>query len=127
MTSSGEQVNVPLVNLRCATAIANGTLTGSEEAIDNYGFRMTTGQERSQDRSRKTSAIQPTPISRPLLPISKELIKNDRRCLPVMPLEATVQPCSPDNGQRCVVDTATTTQAIPDDGHTDRVLFERCF
>ena len=40
LKSGGEQVNIPLVNSLRATAIGTGTLTGAEEAIDNYGFRM---------------------------------------------------------------------------------------
>jgi len=40
LKSGGEQVNVPIVNSLRGTAIGVGTLTGNEEAIDNYGFRM---------------------------------------------------------------------------------------
>src|SRR5512139_266969 len=40
LKSGGEQVNVPIVNSLKGAAVANGTLTGNEEAIDNYGFRM---------------------------------------------------------------------------------------
>lgn len=35
----GEQVNIPLVTKLTGTAKSTGTLTGSEEAIDNYGMR----------------------------------------------------------------------------------------
>lgn len=36
----GDQINVPLVRALKNTAIATGTLTGNEEAIDNYGCRL---------------------------------------------------------------------------------------
>lgn len=36
----GDQINVPLVKALRNTAIATGTLTGNEEAIDNYGCRF---------------------------------------------------------------------------------------
>lgn len=35
----GEQVNIPLVTKLTGTAKSTGTLTGGEEAIDNYGMR----------------------------------------------------------------------------------------
>lgn len=40
LKAGGEQVNVPLVNALSATAVGSGTLSGNEENIDNYGFRM---------------------------------------------------------------------------------------
>jgi N4-gp56 family major capsid protein len=36
----GEQVNIPLVARLNGDAIGAGTLTGNEESIDNYGFRV---------------------------------------------------------------------------------------
>jgi hypothetical protein len=36
----GEQINVPLVNALRGTAKSTGTLSGSEESIDNYGCRL---------------------------------------------------------------------------------------
>lgn len=36
----GDQINVPLVKALRNTAIGSGTLTGNEEAIDNYGCRF---------------------------------------------------------------------------------------
>ncbi len=39
LTSGGEQMNIPLVARLNATAIGSGTLSGNEEAVDNYGMR----------------------------------------------------------------------------------------
>jgi hypothetical protein len=82
LKSGGEQVNVPLVNSLRATAIANGTLTGAEEAIDNYGFRMYIDWARNavktnrQEDHRDSADI--FDIARPLLTDwGKELIKNE--------------------------------------------------
>ncbi len=82
LKSGGEQVNVPLVNSLRATAIANGTLTGAEEAIDNYGFRMWIDWARNavktnrQEDHRDSADI--FDIARPLLTDwGKELIKNE--------------------------------------------------
>lgn len=36
----GEQVNIPLVTALAGTAKSTGTLTGNEEAINNYGMRV---------------------------------------------------------------------------------------
>jgi hypothetical protein len=36
----GDQINVPLIKALRNTAIGSGTLTGNEEAIDNYGCRF---------------------------------------------------------------------------------------
>lgn len=36
----GEQINVPLVNNLSGAGLSTGTLTGAEEAIDNYGCRL---------------------------------------------------------------------------------------
>lgn len=82
LKSGGEQVNVPLVNSLRATAIANGTLVGAEEAIDNYGFRMWIDWARNavktnrQEDQRDSADI--FDIARPLLSDwGKELIKNE--------------------------------------------------
>src|SRR5262245_28638064 len=82
LKSGGEQVNVPLVNSLRATAIANGTLTGAEEAIDNYGFRMWIDWARNavktnrQEDQRDSADI--FDVARPLLADwGKELIKNE--------------------------------------------------
>jgi hypothetical protein len=82
LKSGGEQVNVPLVNSLRATAIANGTLVGAEEAIDNYGFRMYIDWARNavktnrQEDHRDSANI--FDIARPLLTDwGKELIKNE--------------------------------------------------
>lgn len=36
----GEQINIPLVARLNAEGVGTGTLTGNEESIDNYGFRV---------------------------------------------------------------------------------------
>ena len=82
LKSGGEQVNVPLVNSLRATAIANGTLTGAEEAIDNYGFRMWIDWARNAVKTNKQEMQRDSAdifdIARPLLADwGKELIKNE--------------------------------------------------
>jgi N4-gp56 family major capsid protein len=82
LKSGGEQVNVPLVNSLRATAIANGTLTGAEEAIDNYGFRMWLDWARNAVKTNKQEDQRDSAdifdIARPLLTDwGKELIKNE--------------------------------------------------
>jgi N4-gp56 family major capsid protein len=82
LKSGGEQVNVPLVNSLRATAIATGTLTGAEEAIDNYGFRMWIDWARNAVRTTKAESQKDSAdifdIARPLLTDwGQELIKNE--------------------------------------------------
>jgi hypothetical protein len=82
LKSGGEQVNVPLVNSLRATAIANGTLVGSEEAIDNYGFRMWIDWARNAVKTNKQEIHRDSAdiysIARPLLADwGKELIRNE--------------------------------------------------
>jgi len=82
LKSGGEQVNVPLVNSLRATAVATGTLTGSEEAIDNYGFRMWIDWARNAVKTNKAEIQKDSAdifdIARPLLSDwGKELIKNE--------------------------------------------------
>lgn len=82
LKAGGEQVNVPLVNSLRATAIATGTLTGSEEAIDNYGFRMWIDWARNAVKTNKAEIQKDSAdifdIARPLLTDwGQELIKNE--------------------------------------------------
>ena len=133
LKSGGEQVNVPLVNSLRATAIANGTLTGSEEAIDNYGFRMWIDWARNavktnkQENQRDSADI--FDIARPLLADwGKELIKNEIvDAFMSLPLETAPSNLGTSAGQRVngvSWDTATTTQRNTwTTANTDRVLF----
>src|SRR5690242_1888743 len=82
LKAGGEQVNVPLVNRLQATAIANGTLVGNEESVDNYGFRMWIDWARNavvtnkQEIHRDSADI--FDVARPLLSDwGKELLKNE--------------------------------------------------
>src|SRR5262252_621447 len=82
LKSGGEQVNVPLVNSLRATAIGTGTLTGAEEAIDNYGFRMWIDWARNAVKTNRAEDQKDSAdifdIARPLLTDwGKELIKNE--------------------------------------------------
>lgn len=82
LKSGGEQVNVPLVNSLRAGAIGVGTLTGSEEAIDNYGFRMWLDWARNAVKTNKAETQKDSAdifdIARPLLTDwGQELIKNE--------------------------------------------------
>ena len=82
LKSGGEQVNIPLVNSLRETAIANGTLTGAEEAIDNYGFRMWIDWARNAVKTNKQEDQRDSAdifdVARPLLTDwGKELIKNE--------------------------------------------------
>ena len=106
LKAGGEQVNVPLVNSLRATAIANGTLTGAEEAIDNYGFRMWIDWARNavktnrQEDHRDSADI--FDIARPLLSDwGKELIKNEIvDSFFSIPLETAPANLGTANGQR---------------------------
>lgn len=106
LKSGGEQVNVPLVNSLRATAIANGTLTGAEEAIDNYGFRMWIDWARNAVRTNKQETQRDSAdifdIARPLLTDwGKELIKNEIvDALFSIPLEVVPANLGTANGQR---------------------------
>lgn len=40
LESDGKQINVPLIDVLRGAGVGTGTLTGNEEAIDNYGFPM---------------------------------------------------------------------------------------
>ncbi len=82
LKSGGEQVNIPLVNSLRATAIATGTLTGAEEAVDNYGFRMWIDWARNAVKTTRAEDHKDSAdifdIARPLLTDwGKELIKNE--------------------------------------------------
>jgi hypothetical protein len=82
LKSGGEQVNVPLVARLQATAVANGTLAGNEEAIDNYGFRMWIDWARNAVRTNKQEIHRDSAdifdYARPLLADwGKELLKNE--------------------------------------------------
>src|SRR5262252_4907431 len=82
LKSGGEQVNVPLVNSLRATAIGVGTLTGAEEAIDNYGFRMWIDWARNAVKTNKAEIQKDSAdifdVARPLLTDwGKELVKNE--------------------------------------------------
>lgn len=82
LKSGGEQVNVPLVNSLRATAIANGTLTGAEELIDNYGFRMWIDWARNAVKTNKQETQRDSAdifdLARPMLTDwGKELIRNE--------------------------------------------------
>jgi hypothetical protein len=82
LKAGGEQVNIPLTARLAATAIANGTLVGNEEAIDNYGCRMWIDWARNAVVSNKQEIHRDSAdifdIARPLLSDwGKELIKNE--------------------------------------------------
>ena len=52
----GDQINVPLVTRLKAVAIATGTLTGNEEAIDNMGLRLWIDWARNAVKTTKSDA-----------------------------------------------------------------------
>src|SRR5215471_16995601 len=134
LKSGGEQVNVPLVNSLRATAIANGTLTGAEEAIDNYGFRMWIDWARNavktnrQEDHRDSADI--FDIARPLLSDwGKELIKNEIvDSMFSIPLTTAPANLGTANGQRVngtpmTIGGAATPPTVWMLANTDRVLF----
>jgi hypothetical protein len=133
LKAGGEQVNVPLVARLQATAIANGTLAGNEEAIDEYGFRMWIDWARNAVKTNKQELHRASAdifdYARPLLSDwGKELLKNEI----VDALNCVVSESAPPNlgttnGQRVngiSIDSATSTQRntwVSD--NSDRVLF----
>jgi hypothetical protein len=133
LKAGGEQVNVPLVARLQATAIANGTLQGNEEAIDNYGFRMWIDWARNavrtnrQEMHRDSADIFDT--ARPLLTDwGKELIKNEiTDGFNSLPQETAPANLGTAAGQRVngiFIDNATAAQRntwVTD--NVDRVLF----
>jgi hypothetical protein len=133
LKSGGEQVNIPLVNRLAATAIANGTLVGNEEAIDNYGFRMYVDWARNavvtnkQEMQRDSADI--FDYARPLLSDwGKELIKNEVvDAFNNIPLQTAPAGLGSAAGQRVngiSIDAATAGQRntwVSD--NSDRVLF----
>lgn len=50
----GDTINLPLVAALRGSAIGTGTLTGNEESIDNYGFRMWLDWARNAVRAQKS-------------------------------------------------------------------------
>jgi len=137
LKSGGEQVNVPLVNSLRATAIGTGTLTGAEEAIDNYGFRMWIDWARNACKTNRAEDQKDSAdifdIARPLLTDwGKELIKNEIcDALLSIPLETAPANLGSANGQRVngvswqnATATAGTGQRdVWLTANTDRVLF----
>ena len=133
LKSGGEQVNVPLTARLQATAIANGTLVGNEEAIDNYGMRLWIDWARNavvtnkQEMQRDSADI--FDIARPLLSDwGKELIKNEIvDAFNSVTSESAPQNLGTSNGQRVngiSIDNATAAQRntwVSD--NSDRVLF----
>jgi hypothetical protein len=139
LKAGGEQVNVPLTSALRATAIANGTLVGAEEAIDNYGFRMWIDWARNavktnrQEIHRDSAAIYD--IARPLLSDwGKELIKNEI-CDAFLSIPSITAPANlgTANGQRVngfTWDNTTTSGASGSSNrdqwtsdNADRILF----
>jgi len=106
LKSGGEQVNVPLVNSLRATAIGTGTLSGNEESIDNYGFRMWIDWARNAVKTNKAEVQKDSAdifdVARPLLTDwGKELIKNEIvDALLSIPLETAPAGLGSANGQR---------------------------
>jgi uncharacterized protein DUF4043 len=133
LKAGGEQVNVPLVARLAAAAIANGTLVGNEEAIDNYGCRFWIDWARNavvtnkQEIHRQSADI--FDVARPLLSDwGKELLKNEV----IDAFNSVTSESAPPNlgtsaGQRVQgisIDTATAGQRntwVSD--NQDRVLF----
>ena len=133
LKSGGEQVNVPLVLSLRGTAIANGTLTGAEEAIDNYGFRMWIDWGRNAVKTNKQEMQRDSAdifdIARPLLADwGKELIKNEIvDAFLSLPLETAPANLGSANGQRVngiSFDNATAAQRNTwNAANSDRVLY----
>jgi hypothetical protein len=133
LKAGGEQVNVPLVARLQATAIANGTLMGNEEAIDNYGFRMWIDWARNAVRTNRQEMQRDSAdifdMARPLLADwGKELIKNEiTDAFNAVGSESAPAGLGSANGQRVngiPIDAATAGQRntwVTD--NVDRVLF----
>lgn len=71
LAADGKQINVPLVDQMRGAGKGTGTLTGNEEAIDNYGFPMWADWRRHATRwqksAEKDSAFNFREIGTPLL------------------------------------------------------------
>lgn len=71
LKNGGEQMNIPMVAKLAATAIGSGTLTGNEEAIDNYGMRAWLDWARNAVKTNKAEKQKDSAaifdVARPLL------------------------------------------------------------
>jgi len=133
LKAGGEQVNVPLVARLQAVAIANGTLAGNEEAIDNYGCRFWIDWARNAVRTNKQEIHRDSAdlfdYARPLLADwGKELLKNEIvDAFNSVTSESAPPNLGTANGQRVngvSIDSATAGQRntwVTD--NQDRVLF----
>jgi hypothetical protein len=133
LKSGGEQVNVPLVNSLSGTAYSTGTLTGNEEAIDNYGCRFWIDWARNAIKTNKAEIQKDSAdifdVARPLLSDwGKSLIRDEIiDAFNSLPSESAPANLGTTNGQRVngvYMDSATSTQRntwVSD--NSDRVLF----
>lgn len=102
----GEQINVPLVTNLRGTATSTGTLTGNEEAIDNYGCRLFVDWARhavaTNDAEEQKDSAAVFDEARPLLSDwGKDLQRNEIiEAFMALPHEAAPTGLGSENGQR---------------------------
>lgn len=134
LKNGGDQINIPLVSRLKNQPIANGTLVGNEEAIDNYGDRAWIDWARNavtvKESERQKSSIDLLGLMRPQLEDWGKETQRDEiiDALYAIPLASTAPAgLGSTNGQRvngALFDAATVAQRntwVTD--NADRVLF----
>ena len=133
LKQGGEQMNIPFVAALSGTAIATGTLTGNEEAIDNYGMRVWLDWARNAVKTNKAEKQKDSAaifdVARPLLSDWGKSLQRDEiiDALFALPSESAPANLGTTNGQR--VNGITFQGASAGNRNTwvtdnaDRVLF----
>lgn len=129
----GEQVNIPIVTRLKNTAYSTGTLSGNEEAIDNYGCRMYVDWARNSvatnNAEEQKDSADLFAEARPLLSDwGKELQRDEIiAAMAALPTESAPANIGSTNGQRTngiLYDAATAGQLNTwASDNSDRVLY----
>lgn len=133
----GDQINVPLVKALRGGAIGSGTLTGNEEAIDNYGCRFWLDWARNAVTASKSEVKKGSfdlfGQAQPLLSDWAKTLQRDELVLAMasIPSESTPTGLGSANGQRVNGVLYSAADAAAKNAFTvdneDRLLFGNAF
>ena len=130
----GEQINIPLVTrLRNASTGASGTLTGAEEAVNNYGMRVWVDWARhavaTNDAEEQKDSADIFGEAKPLLSDWLKELQRDEiiEAMAALPSESAPAGLGDANGQRVngilAVDATQANMDAWQEANNDRILF----
>lgn len=130
----GEQINIPLVTrLRNTSTGASGTLTGAEEAINNYGMRVWVDHARhavaTNDAEEQKDSADIFGEAKPLLSDWLKELQRDEiiDAMAALPSESAPAGLGDANGQRVngvlAVDATQSQMDAWQEANNDRILF----